>query len=204
MRFSSDRQHIGDSLRRQLALASRYALDHDLELDTTSYRDLGISAFKGQNAAQGKLGMFLRALELGLVEDDSLLLVESLDRLSRDDVDEALELFLSLIRRGVTIVTLSDGREYNRHTIKRDHGISLIVSISVMIRAHEESETKSARCKEAWARRAMKGGIEGSCSYPSWLRIVEGRWALDREKAETDFRHVPSFRRDVGHRQTPQ
>ena len=46
------------SLRRQVAQAEAYAERHGLSLDHTSYHDLGISAFKGRNASEGKLGTF--------------------------------------------------------------------------------------------------------------------------------------------------
>jgi DNA invertase Pin-like site-specific DNA recombinase len=104
IRFSSEKQQLGDSLRRQITMAEDYAARHDMVLDTHSYRDMGMSAYKGRNAVEGKLSAFLRAVDGGFVLVQSYLLVESLDRLSRHEVDEALELFLSIIRRGITIV----------------------------------------------------------------------------------------------------
>ncbi len=45
LRFSTPEQSLGDSFRRQTALAQEYALRHGLDLDTElTYRDLGISA----------------------------------------------------------------------------------------------------------------------------------------------------------------
>jgi hypothetical protein len=66
------------------------------------------SAFRGRNAVKGTLKLFLDALDKGVIKPGTYLLIESLDRLSRNEVDEAFELFMSIIRRGITIVTLSD------------------------------------------------------------------------------------------------
>src|ERR1700722_13018233 len=87
LRFSTPEQASGDSRRRQLAMAEEYAADHHLKLDRQlSFRDLGVSAFHGENARDGALRAFLEAIEHNLVPKGSFLLVESLDRLSRDRI----------------------------------------------------------------------------------------------------------------------
>jgi hypothetical protein len=113
IRFSSAKQELGDSLRRQQRKAEEYAAKHGLQLDSQSYQDLGISAFRGQNAAQGNLSKFLEAVESGKIARGSFLLVESLDRLSRNDVDVALQMFLRIIGAGITVVTLIDEQSYS-------------------------------------------------------------------------------------------
>src|SRR5882757_9754650 len=85
LRFSTPEQAAGDSRRRQIAMAEKYAADHHLKLDLhLSFRDLGVSAYRGRNAKEGALRAFLDAIEHNLVPHGSYLLVESLDRLSRD------------------------------------------------------------------------------------------------------------------------
>jgi DNA invertase Pin-like site-specific DNA recombinase len=84
LRFSTPEQAKGDSRRRQLAMAERYAAEHHLRLDKhLSFRDLGVSAFRSKNAKEGALRAFLEAIEHNLVPQESVLLIESLDRLSR-------------------------------------------------------------------------------------------------------------------------
>lgn len=63
-----------------------------------SYKDLGLSGFRGDNARTGELAVFLEAIKLGKVQRGSILIVEALERLTRDDIDEALDLFLGIIR----------------------------------------------------------------------------------------------------------
>lgn len=54
VRFSTPEQMRGDSLRRQTEAAGRYAALHGLELDDKlTFRDLGVSAFRGTNEEDG-------------------------------------------------------------------------------------------------------------------------------------------------------
>ncbi len=183
IRFSSEKQQLGDSLRRQVEQAEKYAERHGLTLDHSSYRDLGISAFKGRNASEGKLGTFLRAVERGLIPSDSTLLIEDFDRLSRDEIDNALSLFLRIVQSGITLVTLKDEQIYTRDRIRRDQA-SLIVSIMYMGRAHDESKMKSRRVSQAWEAK-RKSGKPMTAVAPAWLELSADRaaWRVLPEKA---------------------
>ena len=65
LRFSTPEQSAGDSHRRQMAMAEKYAADHHLRLDSSlSFRDLGVSVYRGKNAKEGALRSFLDAVEL--------------------------------------------------------------------------------------------------------------------------------------------
>ena len=109
VRMSTDAQSKGDSLRRQVDLSAAYADQHGLQLVTDfTLHDIGVSAFKGDNVATGALNEFLRAVEGGRVARGSYLLVESLDRLSRDRVPVAMRLFLGITESGVNIDSRSE------------------------------------------------------------------------------------------------
>ena len=58
------------------------------------------------------MGRFLEAVRVGSVKRGSYLIVESLDRLSREQVLTAQSLFLSIIQAGINLVTLMDGKVY--------------------------------------------------------------------------------------------
>jgi len=171
LRFSTPDQAFGDSRRRQLALAEDYAQQHELLLDKgLNFRDLGVSAFRGRNAKQGGLRAFLDAIEHSLVPPNSFLLVESLDRLSREQILAAQALFLQIINAGVTIVTLLDQRSYSVASLNANP-TDLIISLVYMMRANEESATKSARLRAAWtARRDKPGNNHHGLRCPGWLR----------------------------------
>src|SRR4051812_27476179 len=91
VRFSSVKQAQGSGQRRQEDAAAEWCRARGLEL-VRDYQDLGVSGFKGRNATEGALAAFLRAIEAGLVPNGATLLVENLDRLSRQQVNRAVEL----------------------------------------------------------------------------------------------------------------
>ncbi len=97
------------SLRRQLENARKWATDRGLVLDD-SLRDLGVSAYRGKNRLEGALAKFLALVDDGKIARDSFLIVESLDRISRERVRETLPRFMDLINSGIMIVTLTNDR----------------------------------------------------------------------------------------------
>lgn len=187
LRFSSPEQMKGDSFRRQLEASEKYAADNKLELDTTlKLHDLGLSAFDKTNVIKGQLGGFLRAVESGAVQAGSYLLVESLDRLSRAQVLDALQQFISILNSGIIIVTLSDNQKYSKESVG-DNFSQLLISITIMQRAHEESMTKSKRIGAAWQRAitdTVENGKRLKCKLPYWMKVVNDKIELIPERAE--------------------
>ena len=111
----------------------------------------------------------------GKVAPDSFLIVESLDRLSREQVIDALQLFIGIINAGITIATLTDRQVYNRKSIQGDF-TKLIISLTVMSRAHEESRIKADRLREAWVqKRRLIGERKLTAMSPSWLKLSKDR-----------------------------
>lgn len=180
-RLSTPEQLKGDGLRRQLERPQQWIDQHpelNLVLDTAlNLRDLG-SAYRGDNATSGALGTFIAAIDGGHVEPGSYLLVESLDRLSRADVlTIALPQFTSIINKGIIIVTLRDKKIYSSESIKKNP-IDLIMSILIMIRANEESDTKADRVGKAWnnkRNRAITDNHKLTSVCPLWLKLMNGK-----------------------------
>jgi len=185
IRFSTPEQAKGDSLRRQLDNARKWCAERGLILDET-LRDLGVSAYTGTNRTTGALRSFLDLVESGKIPKGSILIVESLDRLSREAVLDAAGRLFDLIRNGITIVTLVDGQEYSQERLLNDWS-PLIVSIAVMARAHDESRTKGKRVGEAWAKKRKAAREEGrplTRRCPAWIRIVNKKYEVIPEKAQ--------------------
>lgn len=190
IRFSSPEQAKGDSFRRQLEMAEAYAARHNLELDLElTFEDLGTSAFRSNNARSGQLAAFRRAVEDGVVPQGSYLLVESLDRISRDNLLEAFDTLRSIMRLGVIVVTLGDQRQHTEEMYRGESGFSeWILTLATMFRANEESRTKGRRVRAAWdAKRAkaMRGDYRLTKKGPSWLEPIDGKsgWRVVRSKA---------------------
>ncbi|KVT95789.1 recombinase family protein [Burkholderia ubonensis] len=205
LRFSDPKQAAGGSVDRQLEYAARWAADHEMELDAAlSLRDEGLSAYHQRHVRQGALGVFLRAVEDGQVPPGSVLIVEGLDRLSRAEPLQAQAQLAQIVNAGITVVTASDGREYNRERLKAQP-MDLVYSLLVMIRAHEESDTKSKRVK-ASIRRQCQGWIAGTWRAPirvgkdpHWVRESEGGgFELIPERAEAVRHVIAMFRQGHG------
>src|SRR5690606_29793134 len=98
LRFSSVKQSKGDSFRRQTEMAEELIQRKGWIMDTSlTLQDLGVSAWKGKNAVEGALAEFVKLCKAGNIKAGSILVIERLDRLSRDDVRPALKLFLDIL-----------------------------------------------------------------------------------------------------------
>jgi len=180
IRFSSKKQAEGNSLERQTELSEAYAKEKGLTLDDTlNMNDHGLSAFHGVHKNQGSLGIFLRLVETGKISQGSILIVEDFDRLSRQEPLTAMDQFSLLIHAGIRIVTLDNGIEYDRQSIRENPG-QLYLSMGKIIQAFQESELKSKRLKAAWKskRNALQNGTltrKVTSQIPAWLTISEDK-----------------------------
>lgn len=193
IRFSSPEQAKGRSQARQMEACEAYCLEHGLDLqkgEDHTFFDKGLSGFKGEHLSDtGQLKRFIDLVNNGSIEAGSWLIVESLDRLSRQDVDEALQMFLKLLSDGIIIVTLIDGRVYK----KGGGTLDLILSIFILSRANEESKTKSIRLRDAMRdkhRKAREQGIPMGSAIPLWLKL-----STDKQRFEEIPERVKVVRR---------
>lgn len=205
LRFSDPRQAAGHSLDRQAAYAARWAAEHGLALDESlSLKDEGLSAYHQRHVTSGALGVFLAAVQGGQVPPGSVLVVEALDRLSRAEPIQAQAQLAQIVNAGITVVTASDGKSYSRETLKANP-MDLVYSLLVMIRAHEESDTKSKRVSasirklcEGWLAGTYRGLIRNG-KDPQWLRLDEsGQWQIIPERAEAVRLVVEMYSRGYG------
>lgn len=186
VRFSTGDQIKGDSQRRQTEAAEAWCRKNGVTL-VTQYSDLGVSAFRGKNAETGSLGRFLAMVRSGRIEAGSYLVVESLDRVSRNSIMEAFDVFRDIIKAGIKLVTLSDNQIYDKESIN-NNWTSLIISLTVMSRAHEESKMKSQRLAAAWsAKRSQVSQKKLTSRCVAWLRMTPDgkRFEVIPDKANT-------------------
>ena len=186
IRFSSKKQEKGESFRRQYEFPVEVCKENGWVLDESlTLNDLGVSAFRGANAKVGALAEFLEAIRIGRVLRGSVLIIESIDRLSRNKVGEALQLFISILNSGVSIVTREPRRTYTQDSI--NDLAALLEPLIYMSRAHEESATKSFRLKDAWAKKKERAiaGLPMTRMAPRWLELVEKGYRLIPEHAAT-------------------
>ncbi|HBB9961022.1 TPA: recombinase family protein [Vibrio parahaemolyticus] len=185
IRFSSLEQAKGDSFRRQTALAKDYCDKYGLKLADLTLRDLGKSAYHGTHFKDGALGEFINAVKEGTIPAGSYLLVESMDRLSREKISIALGRFMELLGLGISIVTLQDNRTYTTQSLDRIE--DLMLSLVFMMRAHEESATKSKRLREAHKekrKQARENLKPTGYNTPHWIELTESGYELIPDRVE--------------------
>jgi DNA invertase Pin-like site-specific DNA recombinase len=191
IRFSTPEQAKGDSLRRQTEKARAYADTHGLELDTElnlNLTDKGVSAFNNLHAKTGALSVFLKAVGDGLVPPGSYLLIENIDRLTRDDIVEATELFLSIIRAGIVVVTLTNGFAYSKDSLKATP-FEMFQIVMELIRANQESVRKSGLLTDTYNKKRRDAAQDGkpfTRMLPAWLEWPKGAQGISvvQDKAE--------------------
>ena len=178
IRFSHPAQALGRSQARQLEACELYCAEKGLTLaqgDNGRFLDAGVSGWKGDHVGEkGQLTRFISLVEDGTIKPGSVLIVESLDRLSREQVSTALVRFLQLLDEGIEIVTLTDQKVYR----KGGGDMDLIMSILIMSRAHEESATKSKRVRDAYAKKHELARAENKPmgnAKPMWLELSDDK-----------------------------
>jgi DNA invertase Pin-like site-specific DNA recombinase len=185
VRFSHPSQSQGNSLERQIEKAAEYSRRRGFTLDTSlTLHDLGVSAFRGKNAAVGNFRTFLDAVTTGKVSPGSVLIVESFDRISRQGIDEGYDLIKSILKAGIRIVTLSPEREFDRDATKSLSKGALEIQL-ILERAAEESERKSERVGAAWEKKKKDAASRiVTRKVPGWIGIDNGRLVLIPERAK--------------------
>lgn len=184
-RFSSRKQAKGLSYVRQIEAARQWCRENGYILDESDeFNDFGISAYSGANSETGALAELQKRLANGEIERGTILIVEALDRLTRQSLSKAISLLMNLATSGLTIVTLSDGRVWDEKQMN-DLG-SFLMSVVTLYRGHQESAVKSDRLKRTFAKHRAIGSTQAFGSAPGWLfrESKESPWQVDEEKAD--------------------
>jgi DNA invertase Pin-like site-specific DNA recombinase len=206
IRFSTIEQAKGQSLNRQLSYAKDVAKEKGIELDDSlTMRDMGLSAYHKTNITKGALGIFLVAVEEGRVPTGSILVIESLDRISRAAPLESQGIIAQIINADITVITAVDRKEYNKETIKKNP-MDLIYIILILIRANEESETKSIRVRAALTKQCEdwlegKRGFRVKCGKaPSWVKWNDTHnvFELELNQQAVMLRKIHLFTKGLG------
>jgi DNA invertase Pin-like site-specific DNA recombinase len=209
IRFSHPDQAKGDSIRRQTEATAGWCERNGVRLDTSlALRDEGRSAFKRDDFATYALAGFLRSVEGGRVPKGSYLIVENLDRLSRESEVRALNLFTSILMAGVNIVQLTPREQV--FTVRSDLG-ELLPAIIELSRGHSESKRKQTTIGGSWRNkreRAAADGVPLTHKLPGWVQMagarhdgkrwIDGRLVLIPDRAEVVRRIFSLARTGLG------
>jgi DNA invertase Pin-like site-specific DNA recombinase len=186
IRFSHPDQAKGDSMRRQAEKRDAWLKKTGVTLDTSlTLQDRGVSAFTGEHRANPErhaLAAFLELVKQGRIARNSFLIVESLDRLSREHIRPALTLLLNLIDSGIRVVQLLPVEAVYDESVEP---MQLMVAIMELSRGNSESQMKSERVGAAWREKKHKEAANGygiTARIPAWLQAVKTEQNGSRHK----------------------
>jgi len=159
-RVSSVKQVKGSSLESQTErkVLEQLSAETGLLISDQVFVDEGKSAYHGDHLS-GEFAKVLNLIHTGKIIKGSVLAVFSLDRLSREAVNIAMEQFLSIVNRGVKVYTAIDNKLFTSDS--PNLSADLIVSLITMERAHEESATKSKRITQSIESAITKWELTG-------------------------------------------
>ena len=161
-------------MARQKEWGDSWCKANGVTLASLQLRDLGVSAYKGKHAKQGQLGLFLDQVDSGRIPKGSILLVESLDRLSREEIHPALTRFMKVLQQGVEIVTRLPEAHFTKASL--NDPLQLMSVIMLMSRSNEESKTKGDRVGKAWQnKRNNIKEVKLTARAPSWLKLSKDK-----------------------------
>jgi Recombinase/Resolvase, N terminal domain len=142
-------------------------------LDTSLRPDRALSAFRGRHRKKGNLADFVRKVAAGEVKKGSALIVESLDRLSREEPEEAYDFLRDLLRAGIEVHAILDKEVYRRGEMDE---LKIFKAVMTHSRSSQESKRKSERCTVAAAqsREKARKGICISSHAPGYLIATKG------------------------------
>ena len=187
IRFSRAIQATGDSEHRQLTALELFETTTGTTIVEVVY-DKGKSAFRGDNARSGNFKEMLDRMGSGAIRAGDYLVVESIDRITRQRVLDGVELLQGILKKGINIYTTVDQKTYSYNDPSRDFENLLMISL-IAKRANEESETKSGRLLSAWKARKAKAEngeviIKKGKSIPYGLRVENNKFVIQKEEQE--------------------
>ncbi len=189
-RFSTKRQDKGSSLDRQQQLTAELC-EHKGWAIIDTLEDKGQSAWKGDHLRVGKLGKFKERVDAGEFDAETYLVIENLDRLSRQEVKFARRWLEDITDKGIIVAVCSPEIILDSDALSGDNISSMIQYLMEAKRSTGESSRKSEFSqKNAKDNLAMaRNGIVFSKRAPAWLRgtkggkfeIIEERGAIVRQ-----------------------
>ncbi len=195
-----------DGIDRQEDYATALAVKHGWCLDDTLlFTDRGRSGFHGHNRKPtAALTQFLDLVKRGRIAPGSVLIIENIDRLSRQEVDIAYDLFRDILKAGVWIATQTPERIYRPGV---SSFMDLMEPIWLMYLAHAESLKKSERTKHAWItarRKAREQKTPHGNLPPCWLRKLPTGYHFIPERVAAVRRAVQLLTEGYGFRRACQ
>ena len=158
--------------------------------DNDIMRDAGFSGFFGENLLPtAALGRFLAAVEKEKVPRGSWLVVEHLNRLTRQRVRKALALILLLLDAGINIKTWFDGKDYRENSETTE--VDLLIAIIYLSEAYKSSLAKQKQSADYWRKKreaVTESGAMLTPIRPAWIDLIDGVFVVNEIKGKIILR----------------
>lgn len=174
LRWSTLEQGNSDrsSEARQDANISRMAAQHGWPV-VERHVDAGRSAFTGENLTKGKLGELTRRFHTGALDPaEHVVVVEELDRLSRQSPGVMTAWLTPLLNLGLTIGIANTGQILTKSVMETDFG-GFVTMMSSAFSNYEFSRKQRERGNASWTKRreaAASGKNLSRHRARGWLR----------------------------------
>jgi DNA invertase Pin-like site-specific DNA recombinase len=160
-------------LSRQADAFLAFCQNHGLAPNSDPLVDRGVSAFHGRHRSKGALGAFIAAAEAGSIPPGTVLVVEDLDRFSRETASHAEGLLLALFGQQLALGIVRDNVVVDRARYDTDLGLRVML-LTRRDAAHDYSKKLSGRITDVWKRRQQawqqhRRRYLGKGSRPFWL-----------------------------------
>jgi DNA invertase Pin-like site-specific DNA recombinase len=188
IRYSTEKQGDGTSYDRQIRMARAYCPTL-IEDEDHIFFDEGKSAYKGKHLkAGGELKRFYDRVKSGQIPEGSTLLVEAMDRLSRQGMWTGFDKLRELTDAGITVYILKENRPYKGE-------LNLSDSLTALLGqdlAYRESERKAQLVADSYTLRYVKArtGEKVKVLLPSWVKWVSKTEYALKEPEATIVREI--------------
>lgn len=190
VRFSTKAQEKGASIERQRREIDKVCAERGWVIHE-QIEDLGRSAWKGHhlNDAAG-LGDFAKRVRDGAIPYGSVLVIENVDRLSREEPIDVLTWMVDLSRHGLSFLFAEGRAFFDRSTFRgQEGGLRLFQLWGSSERAKGESDRKSSIMRKAWRRKQEAAADRHeilSLQAPLWLDVRADRSGFEINEARAE------------------
>lgn len=171
-RFSTSRQEHGTSLERQRNATAELAKRRGLTIVAT-LEDCGRSAWKGHHLSAGHLGRLRARIDAGEFASGTVILVENLDRLSRQEPRESRRWIEDVTDRGIVVAVNSPDLWLDKGAMNGENLAAFVIAELERGRANKESSRKSEFRPDVIKAQMEKArnGIAFTKRIPAYLAI---------------------------------
>lgn len=186
-RFSTAEQDEGTSLDRQRKATKRLCEKHGWDIQDPPLEDKGLSAWKGDHLRVGELGRFADRVAGGEIEPGSILVIENLDRLSREKLKKARRWIEDINEAGITVAVCAPELLLDEEAMSGSNMGTTVLYLMEAGRGRGESDRKSELLLGAQERRMEKARqqIIYTNRMPAWLTGTrDGKFEVIEERAQ--------------------